>query len=56
MKVGRADMSEPTPINQFGNWSRDDASKLTQDFLTKHPEVDAVRANVRSGVAPTHDK
>ena len=27
---------------QFGNWSRDDAFKVMQDFLTKHPKIDAV--------------
>jgi len=28
--------------SQFGNWSRDDAFKVMQDFLTKHPKIDAV--------------
>ncbi|HEY1941970.1 MAG TPA: ABC transporter substrate-binding protein [Roseiarcus sp.] len=28
--------------SQFGNWSRDDAFKVMQDFLTKHPHIDAV--------------
>ena len=27
---------------QFGNWSRDDAFKVMQDFLTKYPHIDAV--------------
>ena len=27
--------------SQFGNWSRDDAFKVMQDFLTKHPKIDA---------------
>jgi ribose transport system substrate-binding protein len=27
---------------QFGNWSRDDAFKVMQDFLTKHPKIDVV--------------
>ena len=27
---------------QFGNWSRDDAFKVMQDYLTKHPKIDAV--------------
>ena len=35
-----------TPIkvidSQFGNWSRDDAFKVMQDMLTKHPKIDAV--------------
>ncbi len=30
--------------SQFGNWSRDDAFKVMQDFLTKHPHIDAVWA------------
>ena len=30
--------------SQFGNWSRDDAFKVMQDFLTKHPKIDAVWA------------
>ncbi|MGF7159932.1 ribose transport system substrate-binding protein [Rhodoligotrophos appendicifer] len=29
---------------QFGNWSRDDAFKIMQDFLSKHPQIDAVWA------------
>jgi ribose transport system substrate-binding protein len=28
--------------HQFGNWSRDDAFKVMQDFLTKYPKIDAV--------------
>jgi ribose transport system substrate-binding protein len=28
--------------SQFGNWSRDEAFKVMQDFLTKHPKIDAV--------------
>jgi ribose transport system substrate-binding protein len=28
--------------SQFGNWSRDDAFKVMQDFLTKYPHIDAV--------------
>ncbi|WP_181708548.1 ABC transporter substrate-binding protein [Chthonobacter rhizosphaerae] len=28
--------------SQYGNWSRDDAFKVMQDFLTKHPTIDAV--------------
>jgi ribose transport system substrate-binding protein len=28
--------------SQFGNWSRGDAFKVMQDFLTKHPKIDAV--------------
>ncbi|WP_181700911.1 ABC transporter substrate-binding protein [Chthonobacter albigriseus] len=28
--------------SQYGNWSRDDAFKVMQDFLTKHPKIDAV--------------
>ena len=28
--------------SQFGNWSRDNAFKVMQDFLTKHPNIDAV--------------
>ncbi len=28
--------------SQFGNWSRDDAFKVMQDFLVKHPKIDAV--------------
>lgn len=27
---------------QFGNWNRDDAFKVTQDFLTKYPAIDVV--------------
>jgi len=27
---------------QFGNWSRDDAFKVMQDYLTKYPEIDVV--------------
>ena len=27
---------------QFGNWSRDDAFKVMQDFLSKYPKIDAV--------------
>lgn len=27
---------------QFGNWSRDDAFKVMQDYLTKFPQIDAV--------------
>lgn len=27
---------------QFGNWSRDDAFKVMQDYLTKHKKIDAV--------------
>ena len=30
--------------SQYGNWSRDDAFKVMQDFLTKHPKIDAVWA------------
>jgi len=30
--------------SQFGNWSRDDAFKVMQDFLVKHPHIDAVWA------------
>ncbi|MFZ1965061.1 MAG: substrate-binding domain-containing protein [Roseiarcus sp.] len=30
--------------SQFGNWSRDDAFKVMQDFLVKHPKIDAVWA------------
>jgi ribose transport system substrate-binding protein len=29
---------------QYGNWSRDDAFKVMQDFLVKHPKIDAVWA------------
>ncbi len=28
--------------SQFGNWSRDDAFKIMQDYLTKFPKIDAV--------------
>lgn len=28
--------------NQFGNWSRDDAFKVMQDYLAKYPKIDAV--------------
>ncbi|MEO9167138.1 MAG: substrate-binding domain-containing protein [Aestuariivirga sp.] len=28
--------------SQFGNWSRDDAFKVMQDYLTKYPKIDAV--------------
>ncbi len=28
--------------SQFGNWSRDDAFKVMQDYLTKFPKIDAV--------------
>ena len=28
--------------SQFGNWSRDDVFQAMQDFLTKHPKIDAV--------------
>ncbi|MCX5570463.1 MULTISPECIES: ABC transporter substrate-binding protein [Kaistia] len=27
---------------QFGNWSRDDAFKVMQDYLSKYPQIDAV--------------
>ncbi|MDR6289837.1 MULTISPECIES: ABC transporter substrate-binding protein [Inquilinus] len=27
---------------QFGNWSRDDAFKVMQDYLAKYPQIDAV--------------
>ena len=27
---------------QFGNWNRDDAFKVMQDYLTKYPEIDVV--------------
>ncbi|MCX5493113.1 substrate-binding domain-containing protein [Kaistia dalseonensis] len=27
---------------QFGNWSRDDAFKIMQDYLSKYPQIDAV--------------
>lgn len=27
---------------QFGNWNRDDAFKVMQDYLTKHPKIDVV--------------
>ena len=30
--------------SQYGNWSRDDAFKVMQDFLVKHPKIDAVWA------------
>lgn len=30
---------------QFGNWNSDDAFKLMQDYLAKHPHIDAVWAN-----------
>ena len=30
--------------SQFGNWSRDDAFKVMQDFLVKHPHIDAIWA------------
>ena len=30
--------------SQYGNWSRDDAFKVMQDFLVKHPHIDAVWA------------
>lgn len=29
---------------QFGNWSRDDAFKVMQDYLAKYPKIDAVWA------------
>ena len=29
---------------QFGNWNRDDAFNVMQDFLSKYPEIDAVWA------------
>jgi ribose transport system substrate-binding protein len=29
---------------QFGNWNRDDAFKVMQDYLTKHPKIDVVWA------------
>jgi ribose transport system substrate-binding protein len=28
--------------SQYGNWSRDDAFKVMQDFLVKYPKIDAV--------------
>ena len=30
--------------SQYGNWSRDDAFKVMQDFLVKHPKIDAIWA------------
>jgi ribose transport system substrate-binding protein len=30
--------------SQYGNWSRDDAFKVMQDFLVKHPKIDGVWA------------
>ena len=27
---------------QFGNWNRDDAFKVMQDYLTKYPKIDVV--------------
>jgi ribose transport system substrate-binding protein len=27
---------------QFGNWNRDDAFKVMQDYITKHPKIDVV--------------
>ncbi|TNB48815.1 substrate-binding domain-containing protein [Martelella lutilitoris] len=29
---------------QFGNWNRDDAFRVTQDYLTKYPEIDVIWA------------
>jgi ribose transport system substrate-binding protein len=29
---------------QYGNWNRDDAFRVTQDYLTKYPEIDVVWA------------
>jgi ribose transport system substrate-binding protein len=29
---------------QYANWNRDDAFKVMQDFLSKHPKIDAVWA------------
>ncbi len=29
---------------QFGNWNRDDAFRVTQDFLTKYPQIDVIWA------------
>jgi len=30
---------------QYGNWNRDDAFKVMQDYLAKHPKIDAVWAS-----------
>jgi ribose transport system substrate-binding protein len=30
---------------QYANWNRDDAFKVMQDFLSKHPKIDAVWAS-----------
>ncbi|KEQ06237.1 MULTISPECIES: substrate-binding domain-containing protein [Pseudorhizobium] len=29
---------------QYGNWNRDDAFRVTQDYLTKYPEIDVIWA------------
>ncbi|MBB4121019.1 ribose transport system substrate-binding protein [Martelella radicis] len=29
---------------QFGNWNRDDAFRVTQDYLTKYPDIDVIWA------------
>jgi ribose transport system substrate-binding protein len=43
---GFADAIKGSDINvldsQFGNWSRDDAFKVMQDYLTKYPKIDGV--------------
>ena len=30
---------------QYANWNRDDAFKVMQDYLAKHPKIDAVWAS-----------
>ena len=30
---------------QYANWNRDDAFRVMQDFLSKHPKIDAVWAS-----------
>jgi len=41
-KEGIKDTSIKILDSQFGNWSRDDAFKVMQDFLVKYPHIDAV--------------
>lgn len=41
---GIADSKIKVLDRQFGNWSRDDAFKVMQDYLAKYPKIDAVWA------------
>jgi ribose transport system substrate-binding protein len=43
-KEGIKDTQIKVLDSQFGNWSRDDAFKVMQDFLTKYPHIDGVWA------------